>query len=1203
MNNSPFYTRLILTYILFILISSVSSQVNVVNENFSSTTYGQAPTGWDVNVINGFQFRCDTTNLSSGYSSSSGGKNILIRNSDNTGLYQITTPPINMNGLSNISIIWGSRVSVNFTGSGSTVPQLSYSTDGVNWNNLPYQDNEANSIWNLVNNSIPLSLPPAVNNATSLQFKWEVSIVNSNNGTYRMDDIQVSGLSPLMIPVTLKVDMNQELINPTGVHLQGNFQGWNPSSLNMINEGNNIYSYTGAFNIGDTLYYRFINGSLNSLAESISGSCSASYNNVTSRRLIVGNPIDTVCFSSCDACVPPVYTIFGCTNNLACNYNAAANADDGTCLVVGANCNDGSSITVNDVVNSECWCQGTLVGGACSELFISEYVEGLGNNKAIEIYNPTNIPVDLSNYGLVRYNNGSATPGDISYLSGATVGAHDVYVVVLDKRDPLGTGLEAPIFPELEALADTFINPLSSGGVWPMYFSGNDPVALVKDNGLTQVDLFGKTGETPGFGGWNAYGTSIIGTTLYISENHTLKRKNYITNGVVSNPMTFDVLLEYDSLPNNTFSGLGFHDCQCNVVAIPGCISPNACNYNPVANQSDGTCLFPNTPCDDQNPSTINDLTDLNCNCVGTLYILGCTNSSACNFAANANVDDGSCLFVNQSCNDLNNNTMNDLVDANCQCQGIPIIEGCDNPIACNYNINANVNDGSCFSIGDICNDGNPNTINDFVDLNCLCNGTNYLPGCTDLNACNYNPLATSDNGTCLIVGSSCNDNNSNTINDSINIGCVCEGEMIVLGCTIVNACNFNPNANSDNGTCLIVGSNCNDNNSQTINDVILPDCSCQGSFFILGCTSSSACNYNSLATNDDGSCLTIDEPCDDFNSSTINDVIDTNCECHGLIPPGCPQMTITANIVSATCAGDQTASIEINVNTPFSPCTILWENGSSSTLIDSLSVGWYNVSITDSTNCTEVDSFYVSPASLNPIEIITDTIIHNNCFGYSEGAISIHATGGTGLYYLTWDTNPIQTAINITQLAAGIYTAHVEDTNGCYSDEVFEILEPSGQFPQISGVDSTANLTSTAYTVNFDSSYTYEWSVTGGVITNNTDSSATVQWGNNILGQINVTQIDSSGCTLSQSIYVQVGTSIEEEFKNLSIYPNPVSEILFVSNTQNGFIYAIYDQYGRLIDSNSLTSSIAIKGFSSGVYTLVITSQEKQLALKFIKI
>ena len=45
----------------------------------------------------------------------------------------------------------------------------------------------------------------------------------------------------------------------------------------------------------------------------------------------------------------------------------------------------------------------------CTQLFISEYVEGWSNNKAIEIYNPTSLPIDLSQYFVSRYSNGSST--------------------------------------------------------------------------------------------------------------------------------------------------------------------------------------------------------------------------------------------------------------------------------------------------------------------------------------------------------------------------------------------------------------------------------------------------------------------------------------------------------------------------------------------------------------------------------------------------------------------------------------------------------------------------------------------------------------------------------------------------------------------------------------------------------------------------
>ncbi len=50
------------------------------------------------------------------------------------------------------------------------------------------------------------------------------------------------------------------------------------------------------------------------------------------------------------------------------------------------------------------------------------------------------------------------------------------------------------------------------------------------------------------------------------------------------------------------------------------------------------------------------------------------------------------------------------------------------------------------------------------------------IAGCLDNAACNYNPQATTDDGSCLIVAEVCNDNNANTINDVITADCVCAG-------------------------------------------------------------------------------------------------------------------------------------------------------------------------------------------------------------------------------------------------------------------------------------------------------------------------------------------------------------------------------------------------------------------------------------------
>ena len=63
----------------------------------------------------------------------------------------------------------------------------------------------------------------------------------------------------------------------------------------------------------------------------------------------------------------------------------------------------------------------------CTGLFISEYVEGSSNNKAIEIFNGTGQAVDLAGHSLEFYFNGATTPSATISLAGALPDG-DVYV-------------------------------------------------------------------------------------------------------------------------------------------------------------------------------------------------------------------------------------------------------------------------------------------------------------------------------------------------------------------------------------------------------------------------------------------------------------------------------------------------------------------------------------------------------------------------------------------------------------------------------------------------------------------------------------------------------------------------------------------------------------------------------------------------------
>lgn len=240
----------------------------------------------------------------------------------------------------------------------------------------------------------------------------------------------------------------------------------------------------------------------------------------------------------------------------------------------------------------------------CSKLFISEYVEGWSNNKALEIYNPTNQAIDLSQYFVARYSNGSAsaTGANAVQLTG-TVQPYDVFVAVLDKRDPAGTGQEAPVWDSLQVRADGFFAPVYNTSN-SFYWNGNDAVMLAKgtlsatatDNvttaaGFQIIDIFGKIGENPGPNtGWSTTSPYNTGVGAIVTVDHSMIRKSSVLKGVTAQVTTFNPLGEYDSIPavtylmdgngdtvvsqqgnpilfGNWFS-LGTHDCGCNPLAV-----------------------------------------------------------------------------------------------------------------------------------------------------------------------------------------------------------------------------------------------------------------------------------------------------------------------------------------------------------------------------------------------------------------------------------------------------------------------------------------------------------------------------------------------------------------------------------------------------------------------------------------------------------
>ncbi|MFM9984982.1 MAG: FG-GAP-like repeat-containing protein [Flavobacteriales bacterium] len=330
--------------------------------------------------------------------------------------------------------------------------------------------------------------------------------------------------------------------------------------------------------------------------------------------------------------------------------------------------------------------------------------------------------------------------------------------------------------------------------------------------------------------------------------------------GLGSNTLVEEITVHWPNGLVNTMNNVAVNQRIEITESLPytGCTDIAACNFDPEAQEDDGSCYYPQTYYD----CFGNCMNDSNSNGVcDELEIYGCANSSACNYDFNATIDDGSCYYpdpyydcAGYCLNDYNGNGICDEFE----------YYGCMDGGACNYDPSATYDDGSCY-YADPYYDCYGYCWNDY-NGNGICDEFETIYGCMDGGACNYDPSATYDDGSCYYpqayydcYGYCWNDSNSNGICDEF------EG---IYGCMDWSACNYDPSATYDNGSCYYPdpyydcnGYCLNDQNGNFICD----------EFEYYGCMDGGACNYDPSATFDNGSCYYADLYYDCFGNC-LND-------------------------------------------------------------------------------------------------------------------------------------------------------------------------------------------------------------------------------------------------------------------------------------------------------------------------------------------
>lgn len=214
--------------------------------------------------------------------------------------------------------------------------------------------------------------------------------------------------------------------------------------------------------------------------------------------------------------------------------------------------------------------------------------------------------------------------------------------------------------------------------------------------------------------------------------------------------------------------------------SFPGCIDIDACNFNPQANDEDGSCQYAEEGLDCEGNCLSDFDADGVCDnvdyCVGVLDACGVCNGPGAIYECG-------CESLPSNQCDCEGNQWDFNQNGICDDQEV---FGCTYVGAVNFIESATADDGSCFfpCTGDLNGDGAVG-VEDLLGLLATYN-TTCVYGCTAPLACNFNPIANGDDNSCLfedalgVCGGDCEgDGDGDGICDDVD---TCVGELDECG-------------------------------------------------------------------------------------------------------------------------------------------------------------------------------------------------------------------------------------------------------------------------------------------------------------------------------------------------------------------------------------------------------------------------------------
>jgi len=229
------------------------------------------------------------------------------------------------------------------------------------------------------------------------------------------------------------------------------------------------------------------------------------------------------------------------------------------------------------------------------------------------------------------------------------------------------------------------------------------------------------------------------------------------------------------------------------------------------------------------------------------------------------------------------------------------------------------------------------------------------------------------------------------------------------------------------------------------------------------------------------------------------------------------PTSGVTASAGSptnVTCFGGNNGAVTITASGGTASYSYNIGSGNQSNgNFTSLTANSYTVTVTDNNGCTTTTAATITQPT-SGVTASAGTPTNVNCFGYTDGAVTISASGGSASYTYNIGSGN-QSNGNFSGLAANSYTVTVTDNNGCTTTAAATITQPTAALSASAGSPTNVN----CFGGN-DGSVTV--SASGGTSTYSYNIGSGNQSNGNFTGlspnSYTVTVTDANGCSATTS-------------------------------------------------------------------------------------